>query len=131
VGAAERAPRYGADVFELGQRLRSQPAPPHVVYEALTQPRRPSGRVWLHLLADEREPEVVDLEPPTSLTWSSLWPRRAGLLIRFDLRRAGDETDLVWTLRSPTPVEDPSGVGHMRKRLNEIINRDLRYGFGQ
>jgi hypothetical protein len=71
--------------------------------------------------------------PPVAsgCTWSSLWPRPAGLLIRFDLRRSGDETDLVWALLSPTPVEDPSGVGHMRKRLNEIINRDLRYGFGQ
>jgi hypothetical protein len=69
-------------VIEVGARRRNQPAPPHVVFEALCEPDRDPARPWLRLLDDEPEP-------------------------------------------------DASLLGHMRYRLNQLINADLRYTFGQ
>ncbi len=40
-------------------------------------------------------------------------------------------TDLRWTLYVDEPVPDQSLTGHMRKRLNELINANLRYSYGQ
>ena len=39
--------------------------------------------------------------------------------------------DLRWTLLVEEPLPDPSLLGHLRKRLNELINANLRYTFGQ
>ena len=43
----------------------------------------------------------------------------------------GDGTDLRWTLLVEEPRPNDSLVGHMRKRLNQLINANLRYTFGQ
>jgi hypothetical protein len=52
--------------------------------------------------------------------------------IHFDLADSPDGgTDLRWTLHHDEPVPDASAVGHLRKRLNELINANLRYTFGQ
>jgi hypothetical protein len=53
-------------------------------------------------------------------------------VIRFDLPQDGGcGTDLRWTLHVDEPVPDDALLGHMRKRLNELINANLRYTFGQ
>jgi hypothetical protein len=53
--------------------------------------------------------------------------------VRFDLPSdaSGFGTDLCWTLLVDEPMPDDALLGHMRKRLNEVINRDMRLSFGQ
>lgn len=88
---------------EAGTRRRGQPAPPRVVFEALTTPDQHPARPWLLLLADERRPDVVEAVEPGLVVWSSLWDRRP----------------------------DASHLGHLRRRINELVNANLRYTFGQ
>lgn len=104
-----------------------------MLFEALTQPQRDAARPWLFLLDDEAPPMVVEAAPPHFLVWSSLWPRRSDVRIRFELPadRSRQGTDLVWTLLADEPSPDESLVGHMRKRVNQLINRDLRLSLGQ
>ncbi|WP_338079930.1 hypothetical protein [Antrihabitans stalactiti] len=52
--------------------------------------------------------------------------------MQFDLppgARGG--TDLRWTLFVQPPAPSISTIGHMRKRINTLINANLRYTFGQ
>ena len=120
-------------MIEVGARRRNQPAPPHVVFEALTSSDPAGGRPWLHLLDDEHPPRVLEAEEPHLVVWSSLWARRPDARVRFDLPRedGGHGTDLRWVLLVEDPVPDASFLGHLRKRLNELVNADLRYSFGQ
>jgi hypothetical protein len=119
-------------VLEAGSRQRSQPAPPHVVFEALTDPGRSPARPWLSLLDDEQPPQLIDAGKPDLVVWSSLWKKRPDARIRFDLASDGAAgTRLRWTLLVEEPLPDPSLLGHLRKRLNELINANLRYTFGQ
>lgn len=63
---------------------------------------------------------------------SSLWPKRPDALLRFDLTRDGGRgTSLCWTLLVDEPMPDPALLGHLRKRVNQLINGQLRYSFGQ
>lgn len=119
-------------MIELGARTRNQPAPPHVLFEALTQFHRDLTRPWLVLLDDEQEPAIVEAQSPHLVVWSSLWPHRPSARIRFELPSdGGDGTDLRWTLEVDPPSPDESAIGHMRKRINELVNANLRYSFGQ
>lgn len=117
---------------EIGRRRRSQPAPPHVVFEALTHPDRDAARPWLELLADEQHPRVIHADSPSKVVWSTLWVKRPDAVIEFDLPRSADGgTDLQWTLRVEEPLPDAALISHLRKRLNHLINANLRYSFGQ
>ena len=118
-------------MIEIGSRARSQAPPPQIVFEALTDPNRDPSRPWLDLLEDEIAPEVVASDPPWSVTWSSIWNNRPDAVIRFDLAGGSNGTQLRWTLLVEEPAPDPSLTGHMRKRLNELVNANLRYTFGQ
>lgn len=120
-------------VIEVGTRRRNQPAPPHVLFEALTNPDRDLTRVWLVLLQDERRPEIVESDEPRVVVWSSLWTHRPDARIRFELPRDqyGFGTDLRWTLLVDEPVPDASLQRDMCRRLNVLINANLRYTFGQ
>jgi hypothetical protein len=118
-------------VIEVGTRKRNQPAPPHVMFEALTQPHRDLNRPWLVLRDDEQEPSIIEAESPHLVVWSSLWPHRPSAQIRFDLPSDGASgTDLRWTLTVDPPAPDESAIGHMRRRINELINANLRLSFG-
>jgi hypothetical protein len=124
--------RSNLGVLEAGSRQRSQPAPPHVVFEVLTDPDRDPARRWLALLDDEQSPQLIDAQEPNFLVWSSLWQKRPDAQVRFDLATDGaGGTRLRWTLHVTEPLPDPPLLGHMRKRLNELINANLRYTFGQ
>jgi hypothetical protein len=115
----------------LGRRRSTQPAPPPVIFEALTQPRRPGARPWLFLRADEREPRVLAADRPHHVLWSSLWPDRADDTIRFGIQSdGGSGSSLEWELLSDGPEPATEVLGHRRYRLNELINRDLRLSFG-
>lgn len=118
---------YGRHVVVLGTRSKQQPAPPHVVAEALAEPRRAAGRDWLSLLSGEVEPRTAQDE--TGIVWTSLWPERPEAQVRFTVSGGASGTDLRWTLHD---VDDPGPLLTRRlcRRLDEIVNRDLRYGFG-
>ncbi len=118
---------------EGGSRQRNQPAPPHAIFDALTDPHRDACRLWLTLLADETEPTVLAAEAPHLVVWSSLWPHRPDATLRFDLPvdESGQGCDMRWTLLLDEPLPDGSLLGHMRKRMNQLVNANLRYTFGQ
>jgi hypothetical protein len=118
-------------VVDIGSRKRNQPAPPRVVFEKLTNPDLDPQRLWLSLLDDETRPRVLQSHRPDLVVWSSLFVKRPDALVRFDLPPGGEGTDLRWTLSVVNPVPDDALVGHMRKRLNQLVNANLRYTFGQ
>jgi uncharacterized protein YndB with AHSA1/START domain len=118
-----------ADV--LGSRERTQPAPPHIVWDSLTRPRQPSARPWLDLLDDEVEPRVLESERPHRVVWSSLWPDRPEDRITFDIRPDGDGCALRWTLTTTDRAPDQSKLGHLRFRMNFLLNEKLRTSYGQ
>jgi hypothetical protein len=120
-------------MVEAGRRQRNQPAPPRAVFEALTQPNRDPDRQWLVLRDDEVPPRVLESVSPRVVVWSSLWTKRTDARIRFDLPPDGGGygTDLCWTLTVDDPMPEDDLLGHLRKRINELINRDLRISFGQ
>lgn len=117
-----------AEVIVLGTRSKSQPPPPHVVLEALAAPDRVPQRHWLTLLYDEVEPTVLPIEG-ASLLWSSICTKRPDAQVHSHVQGSESGSDLRWTLLD---VDDPGPAltGHMCKRLNELINRDLRCSFG-
>jgi hypothetical protein len=51
--------------------------------------------------------------------------------VRFDLAAARGGTDLRWTLFVGDPVPDTGMISHMRQRIGELINANLRYTYGQ
>lgn len=114
----------------LGSKVKPQPAPPHVIFEALTEPRRRDGRDWLRLLDDEIDPAVLTATPPSQVTWSSIWPKRPRAQVQFDIEPDGMGSRLRWTLLD---IDDPGpdALGHMRKRLQVLINAELRFSLGQ
>ncbi|MFF2087481.1 hypothetical protein ACFVVM_27215 [Nocardia sp. NPDC058176] len=116
----------------IGSRRRNQPAPPHAIFESLTNPDRDPTRRWLILLSDEIRPRVLESTHPDLVVWSSLWPRRPDARLRFDLPSdGGSGTDLRWTLSIDDPLPDESTTGHLRKRVNQLINANLRRSYGQ
>ncbi|MFF0494483.1 hypothetical protein ACFYTQ_36165 [Nocardia sp. NPDC004068] len=117
-------------MLEFGSRTRTLPPPPHVVWESLTEPRRPGARPWLDLLADETDPAVLTAVAPHLVMWSSLWPARPDVRLRFDLAPAGGGTALRFTLLTPGPPPDESAIGHLRYRVNTLLFANLRYSYG-
>lgn len=116
----------------MGRRSRNQPAPPWAIYEALMEPNRDPHRQWLRLLDDETPPTILESSHPDVVVWSSLWLKRPDARLRFDLPAdAAGGTDLCWTVAVEGPAPDAALLGHMRKRVNELINWRLRYAFGQ
>jgi len=118
-------------VIEAGSRRRNQPAPPAEILEALTEPYRDPTRPWLLLLEDEQPPRLVEVDKPDIVIWSSLWTERPDARIRFDLAAEDQGTGLRWTLPVDEPLPEPALRGHMCKRLNQLINANLRYTFGR
>jgi hypothetical protein len=101
------------------------------VYEALVQPNRDPSRPWLTVLDDEQLPEIGKTEEFTLVTWSSLWLKRPDAVVRFDLDGDSSGTNLRWTVLVVEPPPDDALLGHIRKRMNQLINASLRYSFGQ
>lgn len=115
----------------IGSRRRAQAPPPHVVFEAVTQPHRQPSRPWLLLQDDEHEPQIVEQRVPDLVVWTSLWPKHPSARITLDLlpELNGGGTDMRWTLVVDEPAPDDAVIGHLRYRLNELVNRDLRDHF--
>lgn len=117
--------------IEIGSRQRTQPAQPAVIFEWLTQPDLDPARPWLLLLADEQPPIVLQSASASLVVWSSLWTKRPDAVLRFDTAPAGAGSAVRWTLTIDEPVPDDALTGHLRRRVNELINANLRYSFGQ
>ena len=81
-------------MIEIGRRRRSQPPPPHIVFEALANPDHDPRRPWLHLLDDEQRPSVLRAFEPHALTRLSLWigPRDAVIEFALDPSISGSST---------------------------------------
>ncbi|QIG43070.1 SRPBCC domain-containing protein [Nocardioides anomalus] len=114
-----------------GHRTRRLPAPPHAVWSDLVEPARTGPRVWLALLADEVAPRVVESERPTRVVWSSLWPSRPDDRVVLELAPHGGGTALTFTLLAAGEPPEQSRTGHLRKRVNELLYRDLQLSYGQ
>ena len=79
-----------------------------------------------------QRPRLLAAHPPSAVVWSSIWTKRPDAVIEFALPSDGGAgTDLCWTLFVDDPAPDDALVGHMRKRMNVLINADLRYSVGQ
>ncbi len=102
-----------------------------MVYEAITEPDRDPMRPWLTLHEDEQRPVVLEAVEPNLVVWSSLWPSRPDARIQFDLTGGPGGTTLHWTLSVDDPAPDDDTIVRMRKRINELINANLRFTFGQ
>ncbi len=122
---------YPHAVLELGSRLRAQPAPARVVWSSLTRPRDLAARQWLDLLDDEVDPPILESVEPALVVWSTLWPDRPYERTRFDIQPGGQGCQLRWTLLTAGPPPTVSRLGHMRSRLNLLINERLRGSYGQ
>lgn len=122
---------FTGGVFEAGNRVRKQPPPTRVVFEALVTPDRDPARPWLELLDDEQRPQILRAQPDRLVVWSSLWPKLPDAEIHFELAPAGPETSLRWRLLLPEELTDISLLGHLRRRVNQLINGSMRATFGQ
>jgi hypothetical protein len=119
-------------LIEAGSRTWNQPSSPHVVVEALTEPYRDRSRQWLFLLDDDVPPEVLEMEQPRLVVWSSLWSTRPDARIRFDLPSDGRfGNDMCWSLSVDEPMPEASLFGHLRKRMNLLVDVNLRFPFGE
>ena len=116
----------------LAEREKTQPPPPAIVWETLTELHRPGAREWLAVAGDEVEPMVVEATRPGLVVWSSLWPDRPHDRIRFTITDDGGEgSSLRWTLESPDDPPDDARLGHIQHRINYLINGEMRESFGQ
>jgi hypothetical protein len=87
----------------------------------------------LILFGDELMPTVIDTEEPAMVVWSSIWAKWPNAHIRFDLPLDDSSygTDLKWTLVMDEPLPDEAALVAMRKRVNLLINGNLRDTFDQ
>lgn len=118
-------------MHKVASRRRSQPPPARFLFEALIDPHREPVRHWLDLRDNEIEPTIVESVEPELVVWSSIWPDRPDATIRFDIEAVGNSTTLCWTLFVDDPVPTEPDVVRMRKRINTLINANLRFTFGQ
>lgn len=115
----------------LGDRARALPAPPHVVWESLTNPERPGARPWLLLADDEVHPTVIRSEFPRHVTWTSIWPARPNDVIEFEVTPKDAGSLLRFTLKTPDGVPVAAELSHLRYRLNRLLFGDLQASYGQ
>jgi hypothetical protein len=115
---------------EYGRRTRSMPPPPHVLWDDLVALKSEGTRAWVRLLYDEVVPTVLHGERPGLVVWSSLWSKRPDDVVVLELSPRSSETDLTFRLLSPGDPPDQALSGHIRKRMNELLHRDLRFTYG-
>lgn len=120
------------EVRVSGTREKTQPPPPHVLWASLVDPATSGPRVWLRLGPGERRPRVLESRPNDLVVWSSLWTDRPRDQVRFDIASDGEGgSRLRWTLLTTDDEPDEERVALLRHRLNQLINAELRYSFGQ
>ena len=105
----------------LGDRIHVHPADSGFVFDALTT----GINEWLRLERGEQSPELLDMERPTRVLWSSLWPVSPSDTIEFLLEEEHGATRVRFIWRSKSPP-DARGVAITRQRLNRKVGGDLR-----
>ncbi|MFN8076752.1 MAG: hypothetical protein U0Q15_15225 [Kineosporiaceae bacterium] len=118
-------------MIEIGARTLRLPAPPRVVHADLAAPATDGPRAWWRPLDDERLPTVIDAVAPSSLAWTGMWLRRPDAAVRFELAAEDSGTRLAWRLLVEEPEPEAGLVGHLRLRVNRVLNADLRFSYGQ
>ena len=90
-------------------------------------------RHWLRLTDDEVAPTVLQVEAPSRVEWSSLWPDRPDLRVVFSLEPGGGGSDVHWCLSAaePPPPPGPEYTRHVARRISTLVFADLRYAYGQ
>ncbi|MFE9786525.1 hypothetical protein ACFYO7_14205 [Nocardia salmonicida] len=84
------------------------------------------------MLEDEQHPKVLESTFPDLVIWTTLWPEHPTARLHFNLPPdSHGGTHLRWTLNVARPDLDISTVGHLRHRINTLINANLRHSFGQ
>jgi hypothetical protein len=103
------------------------------MFQALTEPNRDPMRQWLLLEQGERAPHVLEAVTPGLVVWSTLWDEHPEARIRFELPPDGGRsgTDLRWTLYLSEPLPEVVDIRRMRRRINQLINDNLRQTFDQ
>lgn len=94
------------------------------------QPHQDRHREWLLLLDDEVEPKIIASNEPDLVVWGSIWTWHPKARIRFELvPDDGGGTRLRFILTDKVDP-GPASVGHMRKRVNQLL-AELLFSFGQ
>jgi hypothetical protein len=107
----------------LGDRIKRYSAPPHVVFQVLTDVD--GFWEWLHQAPGEVRPVILEAVTPTRVVWASLWPVSPTDTIEFDLEPYLAGTDLRFRWWSAHPP-DSRGIAITRQRLNRYLGSDLR-----
>jgi hypothetical protein len=115
----------------INGRRRKQPMPPRVLFDTLCTPTSGQPREWLHLQPPEQTPVVLRASATDEVVWSSLWPDVREASIRFVIEQDGPGSRLTWAIELPDDLVDDAKRKHLRRRVDELINRDLRLAFGQ
>jgi hypothetical protein len=85
----------------------------------------------LKLLDDEVDPRIIETHEHDLVVWASIWRMHPAARIRFELEPdGGGGTQLRWVLTDELDP-GPASVGHMRKRIQQLINAEMRFSFGQ
>ena len=112
-------------------RTRKQPMPTPVLFEALRRPTSGHPRQWLTLQPGEQCPTATAATEPREVVWTTVWPDLTGAVIRFVIETDGPGSQLTWTLEIPDhPVADVRRAT-LTRRIDELVNRDLRLALGQ
>src|SRR3954451_5389198 len=110
---------------EVATTEKTQPPPPHIVWQTFVDPATTGPRVWLRIGPDERRPKVLESRPTDLVLWSSLWGDRPRDQIRFDISTDGlGGSRLRWTLLTYRSEPDAEQLAQMRHRLNHLINAE-------
>lgn len=118
------------DLVELVSRGKQQDPPPWVVWEALSDPSQSTrGWLWFDVQPDEQTPEVLSLDKPRAVVWSSIWPDRPDLQVSFEIEASGPGSFVTWRLLGAVGTWEPDDVKRCRYRLNQLVNGNLREYF--
>lgn len=130
VGGEFRSIHRMEPLTELARRSKGQAPPPWVIWEALCDPWRSSGRDWFDLRTGELVPRLLESRKPDLVVWSSIWEERPELRIRFEITPAGAGSAVTWTLLGPEPLNGDE-IKRRRYRIDQLINGQLRETFDQ
>jgi hypothetical protein len=118
-------------LIALAQRRKTQPPPPWIIWELLSDPFQSEDRPWFDRRDGEQPPMILSATKPQAITRSSIWSDHAELIIEFQIEPCGPGAAVTWTLLGPEGCLDDLEIRQRRRRLNQLINGQLRDTFDQ
>jgi len=118
-------------LIALAKRRKTQPPPPWIIWELLSDPFRSEDRPWFDRRDGEQPPRILSATKPQAITWSSIWSDHPELIIEFQIEPYGPGAAVTWILFGPEGSLDDEEIRHRRYRLNQLINGQLRDTFDQ